>query len=418
MGLKRCCLCSTTFSVALIGVIFGLALQKWPRGCCEHFWPDPDSDVSADSCPQKSQGVRLQDLQEKGFAILPEFITQDQVAHFMRVSNAKEEDLRACRGCKAGLKEANQQDTSPLHSQVMDLLGQIVSTTDIDTGSRIMHNCHDSRDAVTVTGQFFHSNVSVEGTPVLSWHQDTELGYKYQEPYHHLSLYIFLEKPFPNSAGLTLLPYDAIRRRSKALYDRFVGTGSRDFHIFSPKQILETFGKRDIGFDQKTMTGNITTFVEHETDTVVAYHGDLMAAACTPDLKPGDAILFRGDTFHRTQEHTQVPSWRTSLNVRISSVKQFSYWRFFSGGHEKAKTIFRSPNVFIPEIACHQMAKIKLCDTLFGNGAYRSPCQHFMHSGLTHVLSVGVQASYGWRRALWEVRNFIADRRGELMVSR
>merc|ERR1711870_92089 len=84
---------------------------------------------------------------------------------------------------------------------------------------------------------------------------------------------------------------------------------------------------------------------EQEIDKwhVMDFHLD--SVACTPEVGPGDLILFRDDTVHRTQAHR---SRRTSLNVNVHPSTRFLDMKTtLTGGMTKYNYMYMSPFQYV-----------------------------------------------------------------------
>ena len=122
------------------------------------------------------------------------------------------------------------------------------------------------------------------------WHQDFD--FLVQDLVNYLNLYIPIIKPSVEKTNLRLLPYDALKSRSK---DAF-------------RQLKSGEGR--------TLEPNGTTTLVHDIGSGTRFELalDIEEIAVTPTLAAGDLLMVRGDIVHRTQD-AETP--RVSTSVRV-----------------------------------------------------------------------------------------------------
>jgi hypothetical protein len=138
-------------------------------------------------------------------------------------------------------------------------------------------------------GAFFATRNGIN----FGWHQDHESYFMGQTHRNYLNLYIPVIKPDPARSNLSVIPIDHFRAREPALWS-------------------------------KLEWGGATSAVYREDKTHISddcrggLHGSLdfniQEMAETPQLAAGDALLLRGDMFHRTQD---AETHRVALSIRM-----------------------------------------------------------------------------------------------------
>ena len=126
----------------------------------------------------------------------------------------------------------------------------------------------------------------------LDWHQDHDSYYVNQTHRHYLNVYIPILKPDRSKTNLSIVPADRFRARAPEIWNKLEWRGA------SVAKIRD--GATIISDDQH---GGILGRLDFLLDEV----------AETPELAAGDALLLRGDLFHKTQDaNTQ----RVAISIR------------------------------------------------------------------------------------------------------
>jgi len=176
---------------------------------------------------------------------------------------------------------------------------------------------------------FFTTNASDRaGSLMFGWHQDVENFFYWQDLHNYADFYIFLDKPLRNEAGVSLVPWDAMRAKSPELYELTWAT--RTAMVFSP-------------------TPDGTTYaIDMMTDRPRRLGFHLDQVACAPDVGPGDLLVFGGDVVHKTQEHN---SHRISLNLNAHTQASVAGYvtvaELLRGAGTKYNWMARNPNSYL-----------------------------------------------------------------------
>ena len=128
----------------------------------------------------------------------------------------------------------------------------------------------------------------------FGWHQDHESYFINQTHRNYLNVYIPVVKPKAAKSNLTIVPVDNFAEAVPELWSRLEGGGASTFR--------QQGGRRWISDD---CAGGVIGELDFDLDDL----------AETPELRAGDALLMRGDLFHRTQDNDTN---RVALSVRVS----------------------------------------------------------------------------------------------------
>jgi|CXWL01.1.fsa_nt_gi hypothetical protein len=128
----------------------------------------------------------------------------------------------------------------------------------------------------------------------IGWHSDFESYYIQQSHKNFLTFWIPIIKPEANKSGLSFIPMDRLLEHAPEIYRAIVGRGATKFY---------------------------DDHVEYENDGEIARIPSPVAPnemAVTPEISAGDALVFRPDMFHCTQDDTTK---RVALAVRVWNSK-------------------------------------------------------------------------------------------------
>ena len=128
----------------------------------------------------------------------------------------------------------------------------------------------------------------------FGWHQDHESYFIHQTHRNYLNVYIPILKPDRERSNLSVVPADNFSKAAPDLWQALEGRGASTFR--------QEGGRLWISDD---CSGGSVGELDFHLDTI----------AETPELGPGDALLLRGDLFHRTQDNATN---RVALSVRVS----------------------------------------------------------------------------------------------------
>ena len=123
----------------------------------------------------------------------------------------------------------------------------------------------------------------------LYWHIDTLSYFVRQDHYHLINFWIPIIKPDAKRSGLSLIPMDRLAAGAPAVHEMMLGRGAARF--LDDRVISERDGR--------------------VVETMSPLGPDALAES--PEMRPGDAIIVRGDVFHKTQD---VETNRVAISIR------------------------------------------------------------------------------------------------------
>lgn len=333
MALTVCQCCSSTL-VSLVALCVGCALLLWPLGECVSFLEVADGscrialerqspDDDRDYCLETSLGP---DLETKGYAVLHDLLSSSEVQKLVSIH-------AAMNPATPGATNFNNQGISSPELAGIDIYSQIpglgskiaaqLAEAERTSGIRIT----DANGAFTRFSWFAVTDHEDPTSLMFSWHQDHEPWWKEQDLYNYLNFYIMLEKPDPLDAGIKVVPWDWLQKRSPEMFDLTVRQGAASYFDAGDGKstaLIDTYDRRyhlDFHFDN---------------------------VSCTPALRPGDAIVVRGDTIHGTQVHR---SRRRSLSIRVwPSTPNTSLRRLLTGGAKKFAMMRGASGVYLYQV--------------------------------------------------------------------
>jgi ectoine hydroxylase-related dioxygenase (phytanoyl-CoA dioxygenase family) len=215
----------------------------------------------------------LKQLETQGFCIIKGWLNATEQARAMAQYQAE-----LARSRREGIVNKNYQvlqDPRPhgLDDKILKLLEQVRARTDLTT------------DWPRPQADYFDNQMVTFG-----WHQDHEPYYQYQDTYNILNCWVPLIIPQGHS-GLSLLPQHVLQAREPELWARFKGRGAKSLRVVAGRTIIRDDQEGDL------------FYLNWSIDDV----------AVTPDLEPGDLLLIRCDTIHRSMPPL---GHRVSLSVR------------------------------------------------------------------------------------------------------
>lgn len=241
----------------------------------------------------------LTELETKGFVVLKEFFSGPEIDFLLN-------DYQTKRS-KIDIKIPIAISTVPelLNNKLTSLVQSINEKTNLKTDS--IQNVVTYYDPSHVT---------------WGWHQDREPYLLFQNSYRVLNIWFPLVKPKASESGISLIPMDELLNRMLLKHEkRFVsesviGKGSQSFRVY----------------------GNKTTEVENdlsgERQRIRVDLNDLMV---TPEVIPGDAIIFRYDVIHRTQVDSHD---RIAAAIRVYSQEEMIDLQVIEAGISLTEKLF------------------------------------------------------------------------------
>jgi len=325
---------------AAVAIVFGARWLYWARTEAEKLRPHVlpgrglikskcTSRNGSDTPPPCSASSGLQDLETRGFAVLPRFLSESEVQSIR--------DLYFSKGWAENVNYATKMvDEAELAAEIREKLlrasQQISSVTDIRV------------DMPLPRSLFFIVNASDEQHSFgIPWHQDTESFFLAESHYNYVNLYMAVEKETVQDGNLQIIPQDVLQNCSPELHRLSRGQGATDFfdcNGSTPRACQEHFGKGQSMSDAGAEMLPPNAAMLRLDNNHAAVHGlgfHLNSLACTPELLPGDLLAFRGDTIHKTGAFSGP---RLAWSVRVVwSQDTVSIDRLLSGGIHKLVTI-------------------------------------------------------------------------------
>mmetsp|Transcript_164082 Transcript_164082/g.398772 ORF Transcript_164082/g.398772 Transcript_164082/m.398772 type:complete len:415 (+) Transcript_164082:63-1307(+) len=328
-GRSLCSLCSlcslrTALSCLVLGiaVAVGLAWSLWPKYNYVHLIPDNEVPTSGPACdPSLGQDLGG-DMMEKGYTIVPNVISEESRSKIMDYANQQ-----PFTNYFSGYRMGDFQQIMQLAPELIPKLEELVKVIQDSSNIRVAASNPDGSANMSLNTQiameFLTANAADPGKSVAHiWHQDFEAYYISQSTSQYLNMYLVLEKPEPLEAGLTVAAFDRIRARSAELYDLLFNNAATSWEPSGRSMLIRNHKYYDKFYMQQFPLEDI---------------------ACTPRLVPGDLLILRGDTPHRTQY--PIRSYRTTLSIRLSTF-QFSVASMLEGGLVKYSRMHHSSNHF------------------------------------------------------------------------
>jgi hypothetical protein len=211
-------------------------------------------------------------IMKRGFAVLPSFLDEETVGVFAAdYKNGRHLDNKMYT-----LGFATPDLVASLNPKIEEISTQLKLSEEL----KVNH---------IGGGAFFATENGID----FDWHQDHESYFIHQTHRNYLNLYIQVIKPERTRTNLSVIPIDNFKRRSPDVWGKLEWGGASGARVNS--------GKTAISDD---CHGGIHGTLDY----------DIEALAETPELFAGDALLLRGDIFHRTQD-TETP--RVALSIRM-----------------------------------------------------------------------------------------------------
>jgi hypothetical protein len=240
----------------------------------------------------------LHDLETKGYLIIKDFLTSDEVD--LLKNDYITQPL--IDNNNYPLKLSSNAATHEIRKKIKLLLDNINSTTSL-TVDRIL-------------GNSIYTDTSLKKYP---WHQDHESFYIFQQHKNYLNFFITFIKPDKSESGLNLIPFDKLKEKSQLYFDKICSSGAT---IFTVKE-------------------NITQVSNNETGEKYTLPFKLDELKISPELGETDLLIIRGDIVHQTQEGL---STRVAISIRCTnSLETISREKLNQGCKIKFKYLENNP---------------------------------------------------------------------------
>ena len=223
----------------------------------------------------KLNNLDLKLLETKGFIVIPQFLTSDEI-DLLVIEYAKAKALTAANPNKN--KNASVS-LGPTPLGIRDKISNFLKEINAATNLSVNH---------VFPGTTYFDNRCVK----YNWHQDHDTHYMWQNSYNFLNFWIPIVKPEHDQSGIGVIPFDVIMPLiPESAQQRLIGRGAKKFPIKSNKTVM----RDDSVGDYMPLDINIEEFKQ------------------TPSMTAGDLLLMRGDVIHKTQD-TLTP--RVAVSIR------------------------------------------------------------------------------------------------------
>jgi hypothetical protein len=262
------------------GVLFRKFLKQGRVTLLSHCRVEPSFDAHA-TLREMISDENADSLERKGYFCAERYFSEEEVRELQLASRADYDHGQYPKGTmQSGLLPP------VVRAKVERLLGEINRTTSLHLDS--WHGAAEDDDVLYMASYHFHD-----------WHQDHESYYASNDHFNYVNLYVPISKPNRAKTNLCVVPFDKLRDVCKPLHDVCYNGGAARYTHYRPPG-----GKvRCMRLDDAQGTNEV-------------YDCDLELLKETPQLGPGDALVIRGDTLHRTEDLATV---RTVLSLRIFS---------------------------------------------------------------------------------------------------
>lgn len=151
----------------------------------------------------------------------------------------------------------------------------------------------------------------------VGWHQDHDPFYMWQNTYNSLNFWIPIIKNNSTTDGIAVAPFSKIPNARE-----FVNSGARDFKPYKGQMYV------------KDDTTDLTSFLDIDLDSI----------AVIPELVPGDVLVMRNDTIHKSQS---FEGSRLALSVRCFFDEEvLRKEELLRGGEHKKQIISKNPGIY------------------------------------------------------------------------
>lgn len=249
--------------------------------------------------------VNYNDLNTKGYVVVPNVIDQQNIDRIIA-------DYKQARDL-FDRKSTTNHNYNMLYGnphKVASKLAPVVDNINAATGMDI--------DIIAGLGSYFDSSILTFG-----WHQDHEPYFMWQMSDAYVNFWIPLIKPSRSKAGLCIVPFDALKDKTSQRFmdEKILNKGARTFRYYNNK----------------------THVMDADLDQEFSFDVSLDDIKVVPEVGPGDAIIMRGDTIHRTDG---THSHRVAISIKALNCRDRVVTRdkFFNSSPSKMETLSKNKN--------------------------------------------------------------------------
>ncbi|WP_144059393.1 phytanoyl-CoA dioxygenase family protein [Rhodopirellula sp. SWK7] len=264
--------------------------------------------------------VSYSEMDSRGFLLIRGFLDQDEIEMLGQ-------DFEA-----AALEVNSNYSVRRLSSAAMDRLEEKFRHVNerVAAESSVRVNClNDGVYFSTVSEKTTLSSPRKGAQQAFPWHQDHENYWMWHDVKNYLNFYMSVVKPVLEKSNLTVVPLDRLKERAPEIHDRLLGRGAT--------RVLQS-GKKWVVKD------------DNRGGKVGTLDFDLAEIEETPQLRPGDLLLLRGDIIHRTQDSS---TRRVAASIRyINSETVVPRSSVAKGGLAKMLMMLNARYLFEPVFHC------------------------------------------------------------------
>lgn len=249
--------------------------------------------------------AHFEDLDKKGFLVIPSFLSSDEVECLLEDFNSQ----GAVDNANYSLVEVRDSIIQMLKPKLTSALEQVDQNTQVKVDMAAVH-----------MGLYFESDKINFG-----WHQDHESYYALQNHYDYLNFFIPIQKPEKAKGNLQVVPWDRFEDLYPEAYSKLIRSGANNTSRVNGKTIF-------------TEDQGLTTELPIDVGEI----------AFTPELGAGDLLLFRGDIVHQTQD---ADTDRIAFSIRFTNPDTVvSRKELVTGGPRKTYMMINNWSYFGPLI--------------------------------------------------------------------
>jgi hypothetical protein len=234
----------------------------------------------------------LKQLETRGYTVIPNFLTPAKLAECVEIYKQLPETY-------SNKNYSLKKSSTAIIPEVLALLKEITAVTNITANSV-------SRNTI------YFDNSLVE----FCWHQDHESYYRWQNSYNSLNFWIPIIKPSADRSGIGIIPYDILQSIVPDVAETQVrNRGAKRFGV---------------------QTDGTTKMYNDELGTEEILPVNFNDIGETPAVLPGDLILMREDTIHKTQE---ITGHRVAMSIRCIDSNSILTAENFNIGEDLKKSM-------------------------------------------------------------------------------
>ncbi|MFG0287569.1 MAG: phytanoyl-CoA dioxygenase family protein [Rhodopirellula sp. JB044] len=272
----------------------------------------------------EEDSVSYSDMDSRGFLLIRDFLDQSEVEML-------KQDFES-----AALEVNSNYSVRRLSASAMDRLEPKFRHVNEQVASQSSVKVDCLNDGVYFSTVSEKATLSSprKGAQAFPWHQDHENYWMWFDVKNYLNFYMPVVKPVVEKSNLTVVPLDRLHERAPEIHDKLLGRGAT--------RVLPSGNKWVVKDDNRGGKVGTLDFDPAEIEE-------------TPELRPGDLLLLRGDLIHRTQDSS---TRRVAASIRyINSETQVPRASLAKGGLAKMLMMLNARYLFEPVFQCFDNAE-------------------------------------------------------------